>query len=440
MKDTIHTMENLNRVPTLLPVPQKNSFYRTLREAFLIAWGSYIPSSLQIFTGRCLMLIAHIHGVIVSAIAAVKYVAPLLSALVSCSILIVMIIDVFTDGLSTARVCHAQPDVASVNFEPLCWVSGATILIPSIVNNFILLFYYWPYIGKRWPGLLALFTFQLLPYVRQVLEIRSKWHRWRTGGEAKPTDKTALVVKLMWAVLEDTPQFMIQATLLWREVTGREDGVINVHDPLVYIGVATSGISISYGATMFLADPSSITDALIKFFLTMITVGGRTLQCIWWGFQIINGKFYFKLFGINEMGFILYLSTPGYALLALVMFNLGIKNFSKENETEETSLGQRVKQAGRTIGKLLIASTLDGVTVNGLIASLSYLIHYQLFTGISRTFRGIQKDHTLYLVITILLGSSVIVNMAFNIYKMIKNGKTTMHMFLKYVSTIFVIS
>ncbi|CAL4156064.1 unnamed protein product, partial [Meganyctiphanes norvegica] len=223
-------------------------------------------------------------------------------------------------------------------------------------------------------------------------------------------------------------------------VTGREDGVINVHDPLVYIGVATSGISISYGATMFLADPSSITDALIKFFLTMITVGGRTLLCIWWGFQIINGKFYYNPFGINELGFILYLCTPGYALLALVMFNLGIKNFSKENETEETSLGQRVKQAGRTIGKLLIAASLDGVTVNGLIASLTYLIHYQLFTGISRTFRGIQKDHTIYLVITILLGSSVIVNMAFNIYKTIKNGKTTIHMFLKYVSTLFVIS
>ncbi|CAL4123000.1 unnamed protein product, partial [Meganyctiphanes norvegica] len=221
--------------------------------------------------------------------------------------------DVGYDGY-LAEKCENQEswNPKAFQYPSFCLSSIATIVVPSIVNSTYLLFSLWVgfpsvlrYLGKSDNScfsspfikvtLLVLYILQLLPYTWLVMNFLINVKVWRTGGmevldETETRDKASKRSKLIFTILEDTPQLMLHCMFLITSVISSAHAFEPVFDMFgigSILGVISSAASIALTLTLF----NGISDykaAFIQFLATSLAVGTRALVCASYAITLIR--------------------------------------------------------------------------------------------------------------------------------------------------------
>ncbi|CAL4122139.1 unnamed protein product [Meganyctiphanes norvegica] len=196
-----------------------------------------------------------------------------------------------------------------------CFFSSISILLPSIINSTYLLISLWALYPSvlRYMGLhdatssfdsfirislLALYILQMLPYAWLVMNIWINLKAWKIGSlegsVEKERDLVSKKFKIIFSILEDTPQLILHSMFITNSVnaqnlTGFSFGINMLHTRS-FLAVASSTASITLTLTLFKRIPTCKANA-IQFLTTFISVGTRALICASYGSSIleING-------------------------------------------------------------------------------------------------------------------------------------------------------
>ncbi|CAL4121647.1 unnamed protein product, partial [Meganyctiphanes norvegica] len=194
-----------------------------------------------------------------------------------------------------------------------CLTSVATILLPNIINSTYLLIRLWVLYPSvlRMIGLpegkcifgsfiittMILYMLQILPYawlaIIFLINLQAWWiGKLESGDEREAIDSTSKSSKLIFTILEDTPQLLLHSVFIMNSVISQDNPMfyagINMMTIVSYLGVTSSAASIALTLTLFKGLPT-YKAAAIQFFSTFISVGTRACICASYATLVTDG-------------------------------------------------------------------------------------------------------------------------------------------------------
>ncbi|CAL4121758.1 unnamed protein product [Meganyctiphanes norvegica] len=194
-----------------------------------------------------------------------------------------------------------------------CQTSIATILLPSIINSTYLLIRLWAlypsvlsmmglpegsyiFCSLRYVPLI-LYILQILPYAWLAIIIWINLQAWwigkpKSGDEREAIDSTSKRSKLIFTILEDTPQLLLHSFFIMNSVISQDNQMfyagIDMLNVVSYLGVTSSAASIAITLTLF-RGLSTYKTAAVHFLTTFISVGTRASICASYATSVLDG-------------------------------------------------------------------------------------------------------------------------------------------------------
>ncbi|CAL4059470.1 unnamed protein product [Meganyctiphanes norvegica] len=297
--------------------------------------------------------------------------------------------------------------------------------------------------------LLALYILQMIPCSWLAMNFFIIYKAWKIGVDEDVVEKESRnsmtkKSKIIFSLLEDTPQIILHSLFLSNSVTAHDNPVtyagIDMLNIGSFLGVASSAASIALTLTLFKSLPT-YKGTVIQFITTFISVGTRATVCASYAVSVLNG------FGPRTWPMVLplvtaiglctieYILLHGFTFLAglrqnlIVNFTLinraGFIKYIKENTQSfyetVTHLNYYeciilIQKYVDKIVKCIVSLTFEASSVQCLISSYTYIsfaivINTNWISASEDTDINFSMTQTYLIVIQYLAFASFIINL-----------------------------